>query len=128
MKLPAPPEDAVMPEAAQAVMLALTALAALCAVFLAVREARRRGDRVPVYVLLGTALAIFYEPVGDVLGLAYGSRCGGDSAPARRPEPRAAGKAAAAVRCAGNLHAAVTDFCRDPAQRLEPVGVVLGPV
>jgi hypothetical protein len=71
MNLPVPPLETVMPATAQAVMLALTALGALGSLFLAWREVRRRGDWVPVYVLLGAALAIVYEPLGDMLGLAY---------------------------------------------------------
>jgi hypothetical protein len=69
--IPGPPVDAVMPAMAQNVMIGLTGLGAFAVVLLSLREMRRRGDRVPLYVLLGAALAIFYEPVGDMLGMAY---------------------------------------------------------
>lgn len=60
-----------MPATAQTVMLVLTALAAAGTVLLAWRESQRRRDLVPLFVLAGAALAIYYEPLGDMLGLAY---------------------------------------------------------
>lgn len=69
--LPGPPVDAVMPALAQDVMIGLTGLGTVIVVLLSLREMRRRGDLVPLYVLLGAALAIFYEPLGDMLGMAY---------------------------------------------------------
>lgn len=69
--MPTPPVDLAMPGTAQAVMLVITAVAAVGAIGLAVRQCRRRHDLVPIYLMLGAALAIFYEPVGDILGMAY---------------------------------------------------------
>lgn len=69
--IPGPPADAVMPALAQDVMIGLTGAGSLIVLLLSLREMRRRGDLVPLYILLGAALAIFYEPIGDMLGMAY---------------------------------------------------------
>jgi len=66
-----PPSEMTMPDDAQTVMLILTGISAALAVVVAVTRSVRRRDPVPVYVMLGAAIAICYEPIGDSLGMAY---------------------------------------------------------
>ena len=68
---PAPPHAATMPATAQDVFLVLMSVLALAAITFSLREARRRSDLVPLFLLAGAAIAIFYEPLGDVLVLAF---------------------------------------------------------
>jgi hypothetical protein len=67
---PAPPSNVVMPATAQHVFLVVMSAMAVAAVGFSIRESRRRGDIVPLYLLAGAAVAIFYEPLGDFLVLA----------------------------------------------------------
>jgi len=68
---PTVPIRALMPQATQTVLIvAMTALA-LASIVYALRESRRRGDLVPVFLVLGAGLAIFYEPLGDALVKVY---------------------------------------------------------
>ena len=60
-----------MPGTAQDVLLVTMSLAAVAAVAFSVRECRRRSDLIPAFVLLGAAIAIAYEPLGDFLVLAF---------------------------------------------------------
>ncbi|MHB8694711.1 MAG: hypothetical protein ACYDHH_26040 [Solirubrobacteraceae bacterium] len=61
------PVRGVMPHDAQTVLIvAMTAIAALMWIY-AIRESRRRRDLVPLLIVIGCGLAVFYEPVGDAL-------------------------------------------------------------
>jgi hypothetical protein len=65
------PRSTPMPETVQTVQIVLMgALAAVVIAYLVVLAWRTR-DPVPVYLLIGGALAIAYEPLGDSLVLAY---------------------------------------------------------
>ena len=68
---PAPPPTAVMPSTAQDVFLVVMSLFALATIAFSLYEARRRHDAVPIYLLIGAAIAILYEPLGDALVLAF---------------------------------------------------------
>jgi hypothetical protein len=69
--MPEPPRQALMPEDLQAGLLVVLGAAAAVAVVVQVRTARRRSDPVPVLVLLGALLCVAYEPIGDMMVLAY---------------------------------------------------------
>lgn len=71
MTVPQPPRAMAMPETAQAVMLVITVVCAVVALGVAVHQCRRRRSLVPAYIMMGAALAVFYEPIGDGLGMAY---------------------------------------------------------
>jgi hypothetical protein len=65
-----------MPGDAQTVLIvAMIAMAAL-SIGYAVREARRRGDLVTVFLVIGCGLAVFYEPLGDALVRVYYTEVG----------------------------------------------------
>jgi hypothetical protein len=53
------------------VLLVTMSVVAVAAIAFALRETRVRGDLIPVYLLAGAAIAIFYEPLGDFLVLAF---------------------------------------------------------
>lgn len=61
------PWDAVMPAGPQTALIALNSAILLLALWFLATEVRRRGDWVPGYVLIGAGLAVFYEPLGDLL-------------------------------------------------------------
>jgi hypothetical protein len=65
------PRDTPMPETTQTVLLVLMAAMAAVVIAYLVMLAWRTRDPVPVYLLIGGALAIAYEPLGDSLVLAY---------------------------------------------------------
>lgn len=70
---PAPPvpRDVPMPEDLQTALLVVLGAFAVVAITGMIVDARRERDPVPLYILLGGALAILYEPLGDILVLAY---------------------------------------------------------
>lgn len=61
------PWDAQMPAGPQALLIALSCVMFVLALWYVVNETRRRGDWVPVYAFLGGGLVIVYEPLGDIL-------------------------------------------------------------
>ncbi len=61
------PWDAVMPAGPQNLLIGLSLLIALLAMWFVVVEVKRRNDLVPVYAFIGAGLAIVYEPLGDML-------------------------------------------------------------
>src|SRR5262245_17925893 len=68
---PTVPVQAQMPQTAEIVLIVgMTALALLSGAY-AVRESRRRGDLVLIFLVVGCALAVFYEPLGDQLVRVY---------------------------------------------------------
>jgi hypothetical protein len=71
--LPAPavPRDAVMPGDLQTVLIVVLGAFAVVAIAGMLADAGRRRDPLAVHILLGGVLAILYEPLGDILVLAY---------------------------------------------------------
>ena len=70
-EMPLPPHGVTMPSTAQIVLLVTMSAFALAAIAFVLRETRVRKDLIPVYLLVGAAIAIFYEPLGDFLVLAF---------------------------------------------------------
>jgi hypothetical protein len=68
---PEPPRSAVMPSGLQTALLVVLGVGAVLAVAVAVRTARQRSTPVPVLVMLGSLLCVAYEPLGDLMVLAY---------------------------------------------------------
>ena len=68
---PQPPRLAVMPHTTQTVLLILMSVIAVIAVAAMIRDAIRQRDLVGVYCLIGAALGILYEPLGDSLVMAF---------------------------------------------------------
>jgi uncharacterized membrane protein YoaT (DUF817 family) len=67
MNDPTVPLNARMPQMTQAVLIVAMAVLACMSVAYAIRESRRRVDLVPVFLVIGCGLAVFYEPIGDAL-------------------------------------------------------------
>ncbi len=65
------PLDAVMPGGAQTALTIATGLIAIAVLYYAIALSRRRGDCIAVYIFLGSGLAVFYEPLGDMLAQVY---------------------------------------------------------
>lgn len=65
------PSDQVMPGGAQTAFILLAGAAAVVVWIYAVRESRRRGDWVPVFIVAGSGLSVFYEPLGDIISKVY---------------------------------------------------------
>src|SRR5882762_5314583 len=65
------PRDTVMPATMQTVLIALCATVAAITIVYLLLDARRTRDPLGLYVLVGGALAVLYEPLGDSLVLAY---------------------------------------------------------
>jgi len=65
------PTDALMPAAAQVGLTIATGCIAVAVFAYAVVDSRRRRDLIPVYLVLGSGLAVFYEPLGDLLAKVY---------------------------------------------------------
>ena len=65
------PVDAVMPGGAQTVLTIATGLIAVAVLYYAITLSRRRGDLLAVYIFIGSGLAVFYEPLGDMLAQVY---------------------------------------------------------
>jgi hypothetical protein len=68
---PTVPLDAQMPSGAQTVLIILAGLGAVGVWAYAIAESRRRGDLVPVLIVAGAGLSIFYEPLGDTISKVY---------------------------------------------------------
>ena len=68
---PTVPVDKLMPSGAQTALIVAAALGFVAIWLYAIRESRRRNDLVPVYIVLGAGLAIYYEPLGDALAQVY---------------------------------------------------------
>jgi len=69
--IPLPPFDMTMPRTPQTIFLAANFLVALIALALAERYRRKSGSPYGYLFLLGGALAVFNEPVVDILGLCW---------------------------------------------------------
>ena len=61
------PWDAVMPSGPQNILIALSVSLFVLALWFVAVEVRRRKDWVPIYAFIGGGLAVFYEPLGDML-------------------------------------------------------------
>lgn len=61
------PWDAVMPAGPQTILIALSVLVAALSIWFVSAEHKRRNDWVPVFAFVGGGLAVFYEPLGDIL-------------------------------------------------------------
>ena len=65
------PWDAPMPAGPQTLLIALSCVVFVLALWFVVIETRRRGDWVPVFAFLGGGLIVVYEPLGDILASVY---------------------------------------------------------
>src|SRR5512140_489021 len=65
------PRDLVMPAGLQNGLLVVFGIGALIVSSTLIWTALRRRDGVPVFVLLGSLLCVLYEPIGDMLVMAY---------------------------------------------------------
>jgi hypothetical protein len=65
------PTDALMPHGAQVGLTIATGLIAAAVFVYAIAESRRRRDLVPLLLVVGSGLAVFYEPLGDLLSKVY---------------------------------------------------------
>jgi hypothetical protein len=70
------PIQAVMPAGPQMALIILTGLGALAVWVYAIAESRRRRDLVPVFVVAGAGLAVWYEALGDAMAKVYYSEQG----------------------------------------------------
>jgi hypothetical protein len=70
------PLQAVMPAGPQLALIALTGLGAIAVWVYAILESRRRRDLVPVFVVAGSGLAVWYEALGDAMAKVYYSEQG----------------------------------------------------
>ena len=68
---PTVPVRALMPHTTQTILIIAMAVLAAASVTYAFRESRRRGDLVPLFLVVGAGLAVFYEPLGDTLVKVY---------------------------------------------------------
>jgi hypothetical protein len=62
---PEVPVQALIPATAQTALIVLTGLGFVAVWVYAIVESRRRRDLVPVLVVAGAGLAVFYEALGD---------------------------------------------------------------
>jgi hypothetical protein len=65
------PVDKLMPSGAQTVFIAASAVGFVLIWSYAIRESLRRRDWIPVLVVAGCGIAIFYEPLGDMMAKVY---------------------------------------------------------
>lgn len=68
---PPQPTGMVMPETAQAIFTFGNVIPLTVILVIAIKYAREHSSAVPFYLLIGGALAVFIEPIVDVLGLVY---------------------------------------------------------
>lgn len=68
---PQPPWHKVMPQTTQTVLIALMTTIAVVAIAALLTSAQRKRDLIPVFALIGAALGILYEPLGDSLVMAF---------------------------------------------------------
>src|SRR5262245_3282331 len=61
------PWGATIPAGPQAILIVLSLLVFVLAVWFVATEIRRRGDWVPLYAFIGGGLIVVYEPLGDIL-------------------------------------------------------------
>jgi hypothetical protein len=73
------PVQALMPQTAQTVLTVAMAALGLASIVYAVHESHRRRDLVPVFLVIGAGLAVFYEPLGDALVKVYYTERGQDT-------------------------------------------------
>jgi hypothetical protein len=73
------PLTQVMPQGAQIGLTIGSGLLVLAVSLYAITESRRRRDLVPVLIVLGSALAIWYEPLGDIIAKVYYTERGQDT-------------------------------------------------
>jgi hypothetical protein len=76
---PQTPIHAVMPSTTQTVLTIVIGLIVLIELIYAVTESRRRRDLVPLFAMVGAGLAVFWEPIGDMLIKAYYPKHGQDT-------------------------------------------------
>ncbi|MET0661121.1 MAG: hypothetical protein ABW110_23530 [Steroidobacteraceae bacterium] len=67
--MPTPPWDAAIPVMSENVALIVGVILAIGTLFYAAAEVRRRGDLVPLYVVIGSLIGCIYEPMADWLVL-----------------------------------------------------------
>jgi hypothetical protein len=65
------PVDKIMPSGAQTIFIVGSAVGFVLIWSYAIRESLRRRDWIPVLVVAGCGLAIFYEPLGDQMAHVY---------------------------------------------------------
>jgi hypothetical protein len=68
---PEVPVQALMPATAQTALIVLTGLGFIAVWFYAITESLRRRDLVPVFVVAGAGLSVFYEALGDSMAKVY---------------------------------------------------------
>jgi hypothetical protein len=68
---PTLPIHKLMPTGAQTGLIVLTGLGAVAIWLYAITESRRRKDLVPVLIVAGAGLSVFYEPLGDAMAKVY---------------------------------------------------------
>jgi hypothetical protein len=68
---PQPPLDASMPQTLQWVLTIVFSAVTIGWVLFALRECTTKRTWVPLFIVLGGAIAILYEPMGDALEMAY---------------------------------------------------------
>jgi hypothetical protein len=73
------PLTKVMPHGAQTGLIIACGLLALVVWLYAIRESSRRRDLIPVLIVAGCGLAIFYEPLGDMMAKVYYTERGQDT-------------------------------------------------
>jgi hypothetical protein len=70
-RAPQPPLHAVMPHTTQQVLLVLMSVIAVASTAALLRDCRRQRSLLGIYCLIGAALGILYEPLGDELVMAF---------------------------------------------------------
>jgi hypothetical protein len=72
------PLHKLMPQGAQTALIIASGLICAAVWVYAIAESRRRRDLIPVLIVAGCGLAIFYEPLGDMMAKVYYTERGQD--------------------------------------------------